>query len=543
MSARRTVRRVGDRALLVECADLDEVVALHARLVAAPLDGQGDVLAAARTVLVRLTTPTARARVARALAELPADRVTPRSDGRLVTVDTVYDGADLADVAQLTGLSPEGVVDAHTGQVWTAAFGGFAPGFAYLVGENDTLDVPRRRTPRTAVPAGSVALAGNFSAIYPRESPGGWQLVGRTGERMWDLDRDPPALVRPGDRVRYRAVREVVTTTAPAGSVTFSSPLAAPAAPSVAGFSPRRAAAGPHMSVPALVVVSPGVQTLVEDLGRPGLFDLGVSPSGALDRGAAARANRLVGNPRGAAVLETVPGGVEFGAAGDLVLAVTGAPAPLTVRTPDGGAWHPPPDAPFALRDGETLTLEVPAAGLRSYVAVRGGLDAVEVLGSRATDVMSGIGPAPLVTGDALPIADPRPRSVVAAPEVSPRIARGTVSVAVVPGPRDDWFTEEARCSLVEQDWTVTDRSNRIGLRLDGRPLERAVMAQLPSEGTIAGAIQVPASGLPVVFLADHPVSGGYPVIGVVSDADLDRLAQARPGDVLRFVPADEPTS
>ena len=132
-------------------------------------------------------------------------------DGELVLIDTVYDGEDLAEVGQLTGLGPDGVIAAHTGQIWTVAFAGFAPGFGYMVGENQDLEVPRRSSPRTAVPAGSVALAGNYSAVYPRRSPGGWQLIGRTGARMWDLDREQPALAAPGHRVQFRAVRDIVT--------------------------------------------------------------------------------------------------------------------------------------------------------------------------------------------------------------------------------------------------------------------------------------------------------------------------------------------
>ncbi|KAE8764693.1 5-oxoprolinase/urea amidolyase family protein [Georgenia thermotolerans] len=531
---RRQVRPVGDRAVLAECDDLQEVIDLHATLQRRPLPGQRDVLAAARTVMVVAEAPSAVASLAREVAALTAEPGDAR-EGPLVEIDTVYDGEDLAVVAELTGLSPEGVVRAHTGQVWTAAFGGFAPGFAYLVGENHDLDVPRRDTPRTAVPAGSVALAGGFSAVYPRESPGGWQLIGRTGARMWDLARPQPALVRPGARVRYRAVREVVEAVDPAEPASGSA--TGQARPSLTPEMTSRD--GVDVSPPgrggALVVEAPGLQSLVEDLGRPGYLDLGVCPSGAVDRGAAVRANRLVGNPRDAAVVETVPSGLRLRADGDQVLAVTGAPAALTVEG-DGGVRRPPTDAPFALRDGEVLALGPPRAGLRSYVAVRGGLDLAPVLGSRATDTMSGLGPAPLEAGAVLPVRPPRPGAVVAAPDPAPAWADGPVTVAVVPGPREGWFAADALASLCRQDWAVTDRSNRVGLRLDGEPLARTRTEELPSEGTVAGAVQVPASGLPVVFLADHPTSGGYPVIAVVRTADLDRLAQVRPGDSLRFV-------
>ena len=183
------------------------MLALQALLLEQPLPGQVDVLAAAETVMVRADSPASARRMAAPLLELDLT-VQSHAEGKLVTIDTVYDGEDLAEVGRLTGLGAEGVVAAHTGQVWTVAFGGFAPGFGYMVGENQALEVPRRSSPRTAVPAGSVALAGNYSAVYPRKSPGGWQLIGRTAAHMWDLGREQPALAAPGDRVQFRAVRE-----------------------------------------------------------------------------------------------------------------------------------------------------------------------------------------------------------------------------------------------------------------------------------------------------------------------------------------------
>jgi len=200
------LRPCGDTGLLVEVDDLRQVLALHAALVADPPAGVVDLVPAARTLLVtvdrRVTTPV---ELARALRTLPD--ASPGS-ARLPTVDVpvVYDGADLDEVARLTGLPVDEVVRAHTEQIWTVAFVGFAPGFGYLTGEDARLHVPRRSDPRTRVPAGAVGLAGAFSGIYPRESPGGWQLLGRTALRVWDLDREPPALLQPGTRVRFRAV-------------------------------------------------------------------------------------------------------------------------------------------------------------------------------------------------------------------------------------------------------------------------------------------------------------------------------------------------
>jgi len=208
----RSVRAVGTRAVLAELTGTQDVLALQALLLENPLPGQLDVLAAAETVLVTADSPVSARRIAARLLRLDLTAPVQR-DGGLVVIDTVYDGEDLAEVGELTGLGTEGVIAAHTGQIWTVAFAGFAPGFGYMVGENQALEVPRRSSPRTAVPAGSVALAGNYSAVYPRRSPGGWQLIGRTGAKMWDLDREQPALAVPGHRVHcqpgpdHKAVR------------------------------------------------------------------------------------------------------------------------------------------------------------------------------------------------------------------------------------------------------------------------------------------------------------------------------------------------
>ena len=530
-----SVRPVGTRAVLAELTGTQDVLALQTLLLESPLPGQQDVLAAAQTVMVRADSPAAARRMGALLLEL--DLTAPvRQDGGLVYIDTVYDGEDLAEVGQLTGLGTDGVIKAHTGQIWTVAFAGFAPGFGYMVGENQVLEVPRRSSPRTAVPAGSVALAGNYSAVYPRKSPGGWQLIGRTGARMWDLDRAEPALASPGHRVQFRAVREVVTV-APEHT--------AAATDAASGVTAQEPASG-------LRIVSPGLQSLIQDLGRHGHSALGVSAAGALDRASLRRANRLVGNAASAAAIENVAGGLKVRAVGDQVLAVAGAPSALTIDTPsdaesdsdsDGPARRRtvPMATPFALLDGETLTLGAPEAGFRSYLAVRGGVDAAPVLGSRSTDTMSGIGPAPLAAGQVLAAGDVTESGVVGNPELQPEFPGAGVTVLdIVLGPRADWFDDAALESLCGQDWVVKPQSNRVGMRLDGTPLERSRQGELPSEGTVAGALQVPPEGLPVLFLADHPITGGYPVIGVVVDHQLDLAAQVPIGGSIRFRRAPE---
>lgn len=204
------VRDYGDCALLLECADTSEVLAWTAALRSAALPGVVDIVPASRTVLLKLAGPRYQAPTRQRLGRVEVHRSTGDehpADGRAnVVIDVVYDGADLVEVGRLTGLDPVGVIAAHTGTLWRVGFGGFAPGFAYLVGGDPRLRVPRRTEPRTAVPAGAVALADEFSGVYPRQSPGGWQLIGHTDAVLWDADRTEPALLTPGDWVQFRAV-------------------------------------------------------------------------------------------------------------------------------------------------------------------------------------------------------------------------------------------------------------------------------------------------------------------------------------------------
>jgi biotin-dependent carboxylase-like uncharacterized protein len=275
-------------------------------------------------------------------------------------------------------------------------------------------------------------------------------------------------------------------------------------------------------------VLATGASALIQDLGRPGNAATGVGRSGAADRAALRLANRIVANPEEAAGIEVLFGGLALRARQLLVVALAGAPAPALVdRTPVG--HH----SLITLREGQVLRLGPPPSGLRTYLAVRGGIAAAETLGSRSTDVLSGIGPAPLAEGDVVPVG-PEPRAlplVDVAPVALPEA--GTVTLRAVAGPRDDHLADLD--ALARTTWTVSSRSDRVGMRLAGAALERVSSAEIASEGIVRGAIQVPPGGEPVLFLADHPVTGGYPVAAVLLDADVDRAAQARPGQQVRF--------
>ena len=285
---------------------------------------------------------------------------------------------------------------------------------------------------------------------------------------------------------------------------------------------------------PALEVLASGPLATVQDLGRPGHADWGVGTSGAADRASLRLANRLVGNPEGAAGVEVTLGGLSVRVLGDVVAALTGAPCPAQIEG-ERGPRAVANNAVLTLGDGDVLTLGQPEAGLRTYLAVRGGVDVAPVLGSRATDVLAGLGPDVLTARMRLPIgaAPPNFPCVDVAPVAD--LPNTDVTLRVMVGPRQDWFTPAALDALLSRDWTVTPDSNRVGMRLSGPELMRSVHGELPSEGVVRGALQVPPSGLPTLFLADHPLTGGYPVIAVVRSADVDRAAQARPGQKLRF--------
>ena len=279
----------------------------------------------------------------------------------------------------------------------------------------------------------------------------------------------------------------------------------------------------------SLEIIRAGVRTTVQDLGRPGLAHLGVPRSGALDTGALRLANRLAGNPPDAAGLEITLGGLRARATRATTLAVTGAPCPITVdRRPAD------PGLPLPVPAGALIEIGRPSAGLRVYLAVSGGITVPPVLGSRATDTLSGLGPAPVRDGDVLPAgpATGLPPGVDLAPYPPPP---ARIDLRVWLGPRDDWFTPEARRTLLSAEYRVSPQTDRVGVRLTGPVLDRAVDGELPSEGLVLGAIQVPADGQPLIFLADHPTTGGYPVIAVVDPSTLDLLAQARPNTPLHF--------
>jgi KipI family sensor histidine kinase inhibitor len=527
----------GDAAVLIELegqAGPSAAARLAGVIAAAALPGVIDIVPGARTVLVTVEPGSCDPlRLGRELLALPVPSAGETAAARVLEIPVRYDGADLADVAALTGLSVGEVIARHEAAEYEVGWLGFAPGFGYLTGlHEDLASVPRLDTPRTAVPAGSVAIAGGLAAAYPASSPGGWRLLGRTSLRMWDPDRDPPALLAPGMRVRFRAVADL-----PVASVS----------PAIANFD-GPSSEGDHGTA---VVVQSGPLATVQDRGRPGLAHLGVPESGAADRTSFEAANAVAGNDTPTACLEVTLGRLALRFDCDAIAAVTGAAVTVSVIEPDGTAREEAWGQALAVPAGSVLRLGSARHGVRSYVAVAGGFAPRAVLGSRSADTLSGLGPGPLQPGDRIPLGPrPTPPPIPASPAGSQRptpaggagAAAGplpgadmVVELAIIAGPRDDWFAGSALNRLCQANYRVTAASNRTGLRLAGLPLRRRRVAELPSEGVALGSLQITHDGQPVLLLADHPTTGGYPVIAVVRTADVGKAAQLRPGQQVRF--------
>lgn len=542
MSSGFKILPAGSDAVLLECGTLEQTLRVFASLAAARDRGALDVaelVPAAETVLVsggEARDPRALHTKLRRLLATSESTGPHINSGTETVIPVHYEGEDLDEVAELTGMSIEQVIQRHVTALYTVAFTGFAPGFAYLSGGDPLLEVPRRATPRPRILPGSVGLAGPFSGVYPRESPGGWQIIGHTEHRMWDLARERPAALLAGERVRFVAARERVSV----ASAAAMSTAAANSAVAIANSAGDTDANGSAV----LRVIDAGLQTLIEDAGRCGVAGMGVGESGTSIRRAYEQANRLVGNRPGAATLELSHGGFAVEAIGTAVLAVAGAPRDGRITGPLG-TRNVPKGRAFRLSIGERLTLGAPTRGLRTALAIRGGIAATPVLGSRSRDTLARLGPVPVAAGDAihvaneaiLPVGTPESSEL---PAVKLPTAGEETTLRVILGPRDNWFDTASLERFTAQSWEVTPRSDRVGVRLAGDALTRTADfdgKELPSEGMVLGAIQIPPDGQPVLFLADRPLTGGYPVIAVVHDDDTELAAQLAPESRVRFVP------
>jgi KipI family sensor histidine kinase inhibitor len=513
----------GESALVVELGDAIDpalnarVLALDRALLESPFEGYVEAVPSYRSLLVFFDPERASAESAEEhLRRFESDAdLAERGRPRLREVPTVYDGEDLEEVARRVGATPSDVVRWHSEREYRVYMVGFTPGFAYMGSTDDRLRLPRRTTPRTRVPAGSVGIAMGQTGIYPSATPGGWNLLGRAEHRgLFDLASDPPSYFLPGDRVRFVSVRSLPE---------WRDPIASP---------PRRAGAD-------VEVLEPGLLTTVQDLGRPGYQRYGVPVAGAADERALRAANLLVGNDPGAAGLECAIAGPSLRALRTMVLAVSGGDLGAVVERSDLGRVPVSPGSSVLLRPGNVLRFEGRRAGARAYVAFEGGIDVPLVLESRSTYLTAGFGGVEgraLAAGDRLGLLEVR-RSVPPGrkwPQSSPAASPGEAVIRLVLGPQDDYFTERGLSTLTTSSYQVASASDRMGLRFEGDALEQHPR-EFVSDGIMQGGIQVPPNGLPILMLADRATMGGYPKIATAARVDLPRLAQLFPGDRVRF--------
>ena len=551
--AQRTARIIeaGDSALTLEIetrpsstsrasidADLNARAIAVARCVRQrAMAGVRDVVATFRSVTVffdPLSTDVAG--VVAALDEA-AEAAPPGYSGRTIDLPVIYggkDGPDLAHVAALAGCSPATVIERHVARAYRVFMLGFLPGFAYMAPVDDTIAAPRHATPRLRVPAGSVGIAGVQTGVYPRGSPGGWQIIGRTAVSLFDPGAVPPALLAPGDRVRFVPTAAVDEVSSP-GRITNR--------PAV---DVRPMGHARHVTV-----VRPGLLTTIQDAGRWGYQDLGVPVSGPMDHVAPRLANTLVGNPRDAATLEATWLGPELRMEQETRVAVAGGDLHATLDSADV-----PLHTPVRCRAGSVLRFGDRRSGARAYVAFDGGIAVPRVLGSRATHVLSGLGGfvgRALKAGDRVPLGDPE--SDVATLRADPSVAhadtRATLPAAgpdqqarsaggarlrVLPGPQAERFGPSALEVLQGTRYTVSPQSDRMGYRLTGgAPVPGATGGDMISEAAFVGSVQVPPAGGPILLMADRQTTGGYPQVAVVITADLPLAGQLGPGDWIEF--------
>jgi KipI family sensor histidine kinase inhibitor len=540
------VCEVEARSVSTSRVDVDvnaRAIAIAAAVTQRTIAGVRDVVPSFRSVTVFFDPlGTDVSEVTTALREsMHAD--PPVSSERTIDVPVVYGGGggpDLAEVAAFAGSSSETVIARHAGRTYRVCMIGFLPGFAYMASVDDTIAVPRRRTPRVRVPAGSVGIAGSQTGIYPTESPGGWQIIGRTAATLFDPDRDPPALFSPGDRVRFVPV----DTVADLGS-----------GQTATGSEPTIASRGTTRCV---TVLQPGLLTTVQDTGRWGHQHLGVSVAGPMDYVAHRLANALLGNGQRTAALEVTWFGPELRMEQETRFAVTGADLHATLNGADV-----PLGVPLRCEKGSVLRFGERRGGVRAYVAFDGGVAVPRVLGSRATHLPSGLGGfggRQLTADDRVPLGDP-PSDMV--PHlVDPEVARSGVGAAgaagetaaqkvrsaggarlrVLPGPQAVESGPTALEALQRTRYTVSPQSNRMGYRLaGGAQMSGLSRGDMISESTFVGAVQLPPSGDPILLMADRQTSGGYPQVAVVITADLPLAGQLGPGDWIEFETCSHP--
>ena len=523
-------------------ADVNRRVhALAKALITSRPAGVTDVIPCYATVYVEYETGQLSAAGVRTWAESQTFETAPAED-KLVHLSVHYDGLDLQTVADANGLDPAEVVRRHSAVEYLVYAVGFTPGFPFMGVVDPGIRLPRLTSPRQTVASGTVAIADSQTGIYPLASPGGWRQLGSVRESIYDPHRERPALLEPGDRVRFEPVPGDGNEPTRATAVSAGDPAPLELLPQ----EPRR---------PILQVHEPGVLDLIVDAGRFSAGRLGLARSGPLDALSAATANRLVGNPPDASLLEMNVKGPVLELVHDCVVAFAGYGV-----VPELEGVPVEPFTAHALRAGNTLAFPPQSRGVRGYLAIAGGIESLEFMGSASVDVRGLIG-RPLAAGDVLGAAEVQsarpgfsfepyrrwpPLDRKAARQAAARFAStgtpglGATTLRLLPGPQPD----AAALSALTTHLFRIERADRMGLQLDGgsatqgRPAEAVPGHGILSEANPLGAIQVTPSGQPLILLHDRGTIGGYTKPALLHPGDLAKAGQLRGDDAVRFVPA-----
>jgi antagonist of KipI len=515
------IKEAGDSALLLELEPVidaavnERAIAIAAAVRDDALAGVRDVVSTYRSVAVYFDPLIADPRDIHASLKGATETPVASSEGRLVDIPVEYGGQwgpDLADMAAFANETPETVVRRHTERQYRVFMLGFLPGFAYLGQVDPSIAMPRRSTPRDRVRTGSVAIAGGQTAVYPIDSPGGWQIIGHTATRMFDAEQWPAALLAPGDQVKFheKPHDDPQQTAIPRPGIQLTS------------------------AARSMLVIEPGLFTTVQDGGRWGQQASGVPISGAMDWIAHRTANALVGNEPSAATLEATLVGPKIRFEQQTTVAIAGADLGAVV---DGA--RVPMCTPVTCPPGGVLRFSGRIAGARASIAADGGIEVPRVLGSRSTHVLSrmgGAGGRVLVPGDRLGLG--AARTVARRRRTSDAAAHaphGGARLRIMSGPQYDFFPDDALELLEQTRFTVASQSNRMGYRLQGPPIPRLPDREMISDAAFTGALQIPGSGEPILLMADRQTTGGYPQLAVVITADLPLAAQLVPGDWVEF--------
>ena len=478
-----------------------QIHALTARLLESPLPGVTDLIPSYTTLYVEYDARTLSEARVRGWVEAQREgeaglEQTPEPP--VIEIPVVYDGEDLPEVAQRTGLSIEEVIAKHAAPRYDVYALGFTPGFAFMGEVDPALRLPRRPSPRARVPAHSVAMANRQTGVYPTPSPGGWNLLGRTLVRLYDPHRDAPFLLEPGNRVRF-----IPSQGEPPGEF---APL------ELLPKNPQH---------PFLRVLEPGLLDLVMDEGRFMGGRYGLSRSGPLDARSAGLANALLDNPRGATLLELNLRGGTFEALTEGVVAFSG-----WGMVPVVNGRERAPFESFGLEPGDVLSFKTIPHGSRGYLALAGGLESGRFWGSASADVRGKLG-RPLEAGDVLGVAEVR-RARPGFSFTPYASFRDPTVLRLLPGPQ---ASAEALAALCGGIFRVGS-ADRMGVRLEG---PRVPGSDVLSEAVPLGAVQVTSQGNPIVLLNDRGTLGGYAKPARLHPADLPKATQLRPGGKVTF--------